>query len=115
MQLAQLGIFASTQAFLFGGHLKNTLAADGIDLRPFLEGYLLDKPYQNDYTKNVKKQEVLFRHVKLMQTIKKSLEKKVKLYDKRLNETYETTIEVFQCTVYTFYHSFLIFKLFQDF
>lgn len=89
-----MGIFASTQAFFFGGQLKNTLAADGIDLRPFLETYLLDKPYQNDYNENTLKHEALFIQWKLMQTMKKILETKVKLYQRKLKVFHGLSNEV---------------------
>lgn len=43
--MADLEIFASNQVFLMKGNSQEVLASDALDLRPFLEMYLLHKPH----------------------------------------------------------------------
>lgn len=96
-RLAELKVFAATQAFLFGGCFKNTLATDQIDLRSFLEAYLMEKPHRvNDYDEIDLKFEGFAGQMNLLKKKKRFLNTIKKLYEEKVNARNEKSNEVIE-------------------
>ena len=95
-KFAELNVFASGQPFCFQGNMKNELASSYIDLRPFLEMYLMGKEKQNDYDDQF--DDVVSANQELLIEQRKALLKCNKKID-RMHQAYSKEKEYRQCQV----------------
>lgn len=81
-ELADHKIFASNQVFLMKGNSQEVLASDALDLRPFLEMYLFDKPHSDpNYDRTDERVQTLFAQKKEMKLILNEIEKNRENYE----------------------------------
>ncbi|XP_055317201.1 uncharacterized protein LOC129576316 [Sitodiplosis mosellana] len=85
-QFAELKVCALTQPFCFGGGIKNALATSHIDLRPFLEMYLMGKEQNNDYDEFDGSVEMLSDQKKVLSACNKKIKQTQEAFNKQVEK-----------------------------